>query len=351
MGLNLFKKISPAAQIKNIVGDKKINYYEISGFFKRKIADFNAQCKEAREKLRDIPGTNFNLGLYHLKIGNIDDAIMRFKMVNFLKPEMKEVSYYLGRCLVIKGDLEDAKPYLEKARSNNVKVKETDYILQKINSPESINVIPDDIVKERADSLAEFYSLNGVDESEIIEREMLLGWVLKNITDKNPNLKVLDIGAATGVYGHILKEKAIVKELVGVEPSAVLAKRAGSLKTRGELVYNDVKVLTCREFLENAKGENDLILIDRVIEYYGDLSVLASKLNGLLKKNGILAFMLDIPEESLEGFKLNVSFDNFEHSINEIKNKFIASGFSEMEIREIEIVEDYKQLIFVFGKK
>ncbi len=65
-------------------GLKKIINLRPSAFFSS-ILDFKEyllkEYGDMRVKLKDIPGTNYELGLRHLARGNLDDAIMRFKMV------------------------------------------------------------------------------------------------------------------------------------------------------------------------------------------------------------------------------------------------------------------------------
>lgn len=63
-------------------------------------------------KLQNVADSNLKLGLFHLEEGNINDAILRFKLVNkYLSTGNKTASYWLGWCYIIKQQFHKAEQY------------------------------------------------------------------------------------------------------------------------------------------------------------------------------------------------------------------------------------------------
>ncbi|MCP5369665.1 MAG: hypothetical protein H6909_03140 [Rickettsiaceae bacterium] len=66
-------------------------------------------------KLQNIADSNLKLGLFHLEEGNINDAILRFKLVNkYLSTGNKTASYWLGWCYIIKQKFHKAEECFHK---------------------------------------------------------------------------------------------------------------------------------------------------------------------------------------------------------------------------------------------
>jgi Flp pilus assembly protein TadD len=60
--------------------------------------------KNNREKLQNLTKANYELGLFHLENGNLNDAIFRFYIVYKLNPSHINALYNLGRSYLRKGN-------------------------------------------------------------------------------------------------------------------------------------------------------------------------------------------------------------------------------------------------------
>ncbi len=315
---------------------------KVKPFVEQKTKELIEELKIARGKLKDIPGTNYKLGLHHLRAGNLDDAILRFKMVTFLVPEKAEAHYYLGKSLIMSGDLEAAKVALEKALSLKPGFPEVKYIMDKITAPESIEIIP-------ADMMAEHIAWSQTpteEESELREERdrALVTILLANVTDKNPNLEVLDLGCASGGRGRLLKGRDVARRIVGVDMSEKEIEKAKAKMSYDELVYNNVQAAPVFSYLAGNTEKFDVVMAGDVFSYQGNLDDIFINIIKSLKTGGIFAGIFR-KEELESGYRLDVTKDKFVHSIQYYEDALEKAGFKVLDKKEKNIGEKYNIII------
>ena len=71
--------------------------------------DLIKQCYTVIGKLKDLSQTNYNLGIFHIDKGNINDAKMRFRFTIKLNPEIALSHYHLARCHIFDLEFDKAK--------------------------------------------------------------------------------------------------------------------------------------------------------------------------------------------------------------------------------------------------
>ena len=315
--------------------DAKSNLSKVSKHFKEKANLFFKECKTARFKLRDIPGTNYDLGLLHMKRGNISDAIMRFRMVIFLSPKKVDSYYNLGRCLIMSGDNDNAKTQFEKALYIDDKFAEAKYMLEKLQDPSGVKKIPTKIIKDIVENLEERAKNEKENNSSA---KSLINAAINNIEDKNPHLKVLDLGAGSGECGKILRKKGLIKEITAVDISTKKIKKLVNKKIDGENIYNSTEESEIRDYLSKNKSKFDLITANLSLKYIGGLSDVAKYITKGLNKNGVFAFSVEEDEfedDNEIGYRIDLKNDCFYYSKEYIKNIFSTEGLKELEIKNI----------------
>jgi predicted TPR repeat methyltransferase len=335
--------------VKKAFGDADINVQTAKtlNFLKQKFDEFIKDCNASKEKLKDIPGTNYQLGLIHMHKGNIDDAVMRFRMVAFLTPENVGAHYNLGRCLLLLDEEDNARSEFKKVLeldNNNMDAK---YQLLKLDHRESVDIIPVSIIKEKAELAAEHY-----EEKRLIEGpkncKAIVNTALANIKDKNPNLEVLDLGCGNGMCGRILRDKQVAKKITGVDISAKMIKRAEKKKIEGESVYDTLVTAEIRQYLLENQQKFDLIMANGGFNYFGDLSEIFELLKKSLNPNGTLAFV--IKKSDLEkDFRIDIAQDNFSHSQSYVQEQLNKAGFAELQVKEFDVNEEQSSIIFVYS--
>lgn len=314
-------------------------------YIKEKSQRFIEECHIAREKLKDLPATNYELGLKHMKKGNISDAILRFRIVAFLKPEFAPAYYNLGRCYAFNGKNDLAKKNFEKALELDSNLNDAKYQLAKLQQPESLKFVPLSLIKEQADILTEAYKVSS--EVEDSNHREVLNLIFSNIQDKNPNLEVLDIGCGVGVFGRLLREKDVIKKLVGIDFSEGLVKITSDLTKDKAKIYDNVLEKDAVSYLSLSNEKFDLILADMPFYYFGDLSEISTLLRKNIKPGGLLAFFT-VVDKQIREYKLDIRQDNFIHSAQYIKDSLAKAGFSEVVSKELQADEEFAGIAFVY---
>jgi predicted TPR repeat methyltransferase len=336
---------------KKLVGDVdvKAQFARAVPILKQKFNDFLTECSQSKDKLKDIPGTNYNLGLAHMQRGNIEDAVLRFRMVIFLTPENIGARYYLARCLLLLGEEENAKEQFNLVLKSQADYADTNYQLEKLANPLAIKIIPKAMIKERSDLVADNYDEEFDSQSK--SSKILTSSVLANIKDKNPNLEVLDLGCGSGNCGILLKKKEVTKRIVGVDISEKMLKLASRLNIEGNKVYDQLVNKEIKEYLSANDEKFDLIIANLSFEYFGDLSEIVALLKKLLRAHGTVAISIRNDEAVASGYVLNVAYDDFSHSLQYVKDQFTNAGFEELEAKEFELDEEQSATALVFGLK
>ncbi len=78
---------------------KSVNEEFLKGNFGKRIdrwkTDIITYCKSLK-KIGNVAKNNYELGTYHYKSGNFDDAVFRFRLVTWLEPKNYNAWYWLG---------------------------------------------------------------------------------------------------------------------------------------------------------------------------------------------------------------------------------------------------------------
>lgn len=117
---------------------------------------------------------------------------------------------------------------------------------------------------------------------------------------RKPNIKILDVGCATGYLSHLFL-KNNYKNLLGIDPApecSILAEKLYNLK---------VLPLTLSEY--KTRKKYDLIILGSVLEHLSELHKNISKITILLKKDGIL--FISVPDGGNFGKILREPFLEF----------------------------------------
>jgi TolA-binding protein len=78
------------------------------------IDDFLKSLLSLKDKIAHLSETNYQLGLSHLKNGNIKEALARFKIIIFFWPKHHKANYQYAYCLTLENKIENARIILTK---------------------------------------------------------------------------------------------------------------------------------------------------------------------------------------------------------------------------------------------
>lgn len=286
---------------------------------------------EIREKLKDIPKTNLELGKYHLQKGNLTDAILRFKLVIKLTPKNEYAYYYLADALFRAHKHTQAQHNINIALKMKANWVEAQYLLDKYTHPEQILTIPDSIIlEENLNNPPLEFSLSK--KARHARARFAIKHIARHITDKNPNLNVLDWGIQISDYALLLKEREFARSIDAVSLSSNFISYLGKLAYEQETIYHRLHKTQLHSFLQLApQNEYQLILADHSFDYYGDLANVLPKICQLLTNEGILACIARTPSETDADRFFDPATNKFTFSRHFLNESFEKAGFKHLQ--------------------
>ena len=102
--------------------EKKIN--QLSNFFGKIFKSITSEHKIIKEKMKDLYRSNYDLGIKHLKNGNVKEAIFRFRIIRKFWPNNYDAYYQLIYCLMLNNELEEAQKIIDDLLIRNPNDKE-----------------------------------------------------------------------------------------------------------------------------------------------------------------------------------------------------------------------------------
>jgi SAM-dependent methyltransferase len=304
---------------------------------------------------------------------NYSDAIHKFKMVLFLKPENIKAKYFLARTYILADERKKAIKQFDEITKCGVLQEETYYYLNQFEKPESILYIPKSILAEICRIKLQYYRRDYLNLG-YLGHKMLVKQALLNIEDKNPNLNVLDLGCGYGNCGLILKESELSKKITGVDLSPFALKESSRLKLNDGKVYDKVFKAEILEYLEKSNEKYDMILADRSLNLIGNLEKVAKLIKSKLQQGGKFAVIfdkyhieteVDIDEaskdlkdvslenqeskEASDGFVFDSEEQEFLFSHSYITQIFDMEGFNLDYYEKINLVSGMKSGLYVFS--
>lgn len=234
--------------------------------------------KNFRNNLKDLTGTNMELGKFHLRCGNYTDAMIRFLLITkYLDKGNKVASYWLGWTYFLKGNHRKALIALEQSEIQG------DVDLQDfIRNIDNISEVPGDIHRMYRDIKAGVFIDKFASESISLPAHFITEFN-KSVEDLPEHYSILELGCNIGLLGlEIRKRMQESFDLKGIETSAELIKLQ-PLYSRSDETYDEIIQSDIIEFLEDQSGTYDIIMsIDGLSSSDNPekvLSLIASRLN------------------------------------------------------------------------
>lgn len=252
------------------------------------------QCYVAIEKLKNLSQTNYNLGLYHMDKGNVNDAKMRFSFTVKLNPEFPLAHYHLARCHLFNLDFDKARQELNTALSLDGTLTEAQYRLDIIDNNINLQQIPIQVIQEDYNNCANTYEKYLEVQQKYNAPELLSKAIAKYLDDseeETEDMLALDLGCGTGLVGVYLKQIVAIKSLSGVDVSRSMLVLAKELEINNKSVYDHTEELDFND-LKVTKKKYDIVTSCMSFVYNSDLSTVLSKLDKVINKDAILGLVV-----------------------------------------------------------
>jgi predicted TPR repeat methyltransferase len=305
------------------------------------------------EKFRDITRNNYNLGRQHMKLGNIQDAILRFKFVVWIDPRHADAWYSLGSSYLMQGQLRQARVAFRKALKLKPANEEFAYMMALANGAstpvaELPKRIPLQLVEQHFEQLAPDYTEEQLQTYHYAGHTELCTTIRAHLTPGRIDHVILELGVGTGLCGPLMRD--IAAHITGVDISAAMLAEAMKVQdAHGKKIYDALIKREIQGFLADAPAEGyDIVMAANVFSYIGDLHEIFQQVSRVLKRGGIFAFTVD----KFDGheFRFDPQDARFKFSAEYIRMLGGTHDLKSVKQDEVAIYPGYKALLCVLKK-
>lgn len=292
------------------------------------------------EKSKDIIKNNYELGHRHLQLGNVNDAIMRFRFVTWLDPKRVDAYYYLGCSYLAKNEKGKARAAFEKTLKLRPVHEEALYMLailstQPLTQAQMPKAMPPSLAQEYFDGIAAGYNQDQLQMQKYDGHTILCSAVRSHVQPGRIDHAVLELGTGTGLCGPLIRD--IASPLTGVDISPAMLKEAARLQDdEGQAIYDTLINRDARQFLADMPDANyDILLAATTPSYIGDLYPLFQQTARTLRRGGIFALTCDALEG--EGYRFDPASARFRFSQSYLMQAASACGIRVLELRQVHV--------------
>jgi predicted TPR repeat methyltransferase len=304
----------------------------------------------ARERMKDLPKTNYDLGFRFAGEGKWMDAIFRFKVVLFLNPNYPNANYNLGCCYMRTGKAVEAKAAFIKALQQNPANVDATFMLASLDA----NAVPAGQRPTRmpADMVTGFFAAQaeGYDITEANNRyqagKVIYDLIKPQVKTETP--VVLDLGCGSGIAARPWRAAAASIRGVDITPSMLaLADKATHAEKK---LFDGLSTADLAQLpAELTNGTADIVLLVNVVQFIGELSTTLNGAAQALKPGGMLVVTVE-PFGLPAGYGLVAATSRFGHSNAYVKQMAASAGLTPVSESSVELYVGVPAQALVFTK-
>lgn len=306
--------------------------------------------RDARERMRDLPKSNYELACRFAEQGKWFDAVFRFRMTLFLKPEYPNAQYNLGGCYVRMGKMAEAKAALVKALKQTPGNADALFMLSSID-PNAVSAnqrpthMPMGMVTGFFTNNAEGYDLTEA------ANKYQAGKVMHDLA--KPYVKVaaptiLDFGCGSGIAARPWRVAAA--HIHGVDVTPAMAELAKAATHAEKKLYDEVTIADVRSLPAGlAAGTADVVLLVNVVQFVGDLAQVLTTAAAALAPSGLLLMTAE-PTKLTSGYGLVGASARFGHSAPYVQEAARAAGLTLIKETPVELYVGVRAQAYLFSK-
>lgn len=311
-----------------------------------KIKDYFADIKY---KLNNLAKVNLELGVYHLYKYNLNDAIIRFKLVDkFFKPGDLEANYWLGWTYFLKNNTNKAIHHLKEAVDED-KLG----LMSFIKDTNNVSEIPEKIQQQYRDIIAIKWHYNtDFGSKKIYHPLQFIQRTLEQITYLPDNYRILEIGCNTGLIGaEIVKRFPDNLELIGIETSSKMIDIIRiNEQEQNKRIYDQLLHSSLQNFIDNyshlTANKFDIVVSFCGLNFTKTLDHYLAYIYSILNDLGYLAIYLPIGAKTLYSNEIK----EFKLSVENVENYAIRNGLNLLFNEKLMLGINNKYSIFIFNK-
>ena len=306
--------------------------------------------RDARERMRDLPKSNYELACRFAEQGKWFDAMFRFRMTLFLQPAYPNALYNLGGVYVRMGRTAEARATLLKVLRQTPGNTEALFMLSSIDpNAVSANQRPSQMPM----GMVTGFFTNNAQGYDLLEagNKYQAGKVMHDLA--KPFMKavapvILDLGCGSGIAARPWRLTAA--RIHGVDVTPAMVELAQAATHAEKKLYDEVTVGDARSLPASvAAGTADIVLLVNVVQFVGDLSAVLSTAATALMPTGLLLLTAE-PTTLTSGYGLVGASARFGHSAAYVKQAAGAAGFTLVKESSVELYAGVSAHAYVFSK-
>ncbi len=322
-------------------------------WYKEKFLMFINYWVDVKYKIGHIKETNLTLGLEHLQKNNLNDAILRFKLVEkFFDPGNSYANYWLGWTYFLKNKLPEALFYLRKAGTTD-QVKLGEFLQNYQNLPETsqktLQEIPQEIWQQYKNLIAFQYANKFLKTDKLDLPYSFVHKTMSRITDLPNIYNILELGSNVGMVGYEVRKRfPDYFTFTGVENAEIMNKLASSYYTN---IYNQLIEISIPDFLQQNSNNYDIILCWNSLSFTKDLVKYFTLIYSITNKMGYFACCLPINKNANFFTTFSLTKKEFLFSVKDIKEALKQTDFIILSSEELDIEKNSNYYMVVCKKK
>lgn len=316
---------------------------------KSKLNNIKEYGLDLKYRLSNLAQTNIELGIYHIRQNNLNDAILRFKLVANLFDRNNKLAYYwLGWSYFLKNNFTKAERYLSLAED-----KDDVGLKNFIQNASTCEQIPSNIWSLYRDLTAGYFA-----EKFIYQDQSLFPIIAQKIIKKLPafsnHYNILEVGSNIGLLGAEMKPRLQGDfSIIGVEASQNMMDLCNMINM-SEAIYSNLQYVSINEMLHSElikKSKFDVIISFCGLSFAKNLVDYFSLFSASLNDEGYFALCFNMQDKEW-GDKSSLSLTekvfcfNEDNIIIQLKN----AGFSNVETSD-RLNEAYGKYLLITAKK
>lgn len=308
------------------------------------------EIRSAREKMKDLVKTNYDLGIFHLEKGNVVDAAFRFQMLLRFQPDNIAGTYQLGRCYYLQGKNDKAQHCFNKVLAAQPAHAEAQYMLALLQGRTDIQELPIGVVRDYFNHIADEYDAEYVQNQEYRGHEKCFETAKRALENgQSKKVSILDLGCGTGLCAALFRESEMAIKIKGIDVSPRMLEHARKRLVHERSTYNFVKDTDIHIYLNEADETYDLVVAAGVLEYIGDLAPVFEGVSRRLEAGGL--WVLTVQKGEGASYRMLPSLESFSHSASYVENVAEKAQLELLTKEEFMLYKDKSALVYAFRKK
>jgi len=313
-----------------------------SSWYKIKIFALINYFVDIHYKIRHLKETNFKLGMQHLYKNNLNDAILRFQLIDkFFAPNDQQTNYWLGWTYFLKNNYAKSLFHLQKS-SEADQIKLASFL----QNHDDLLEIPPQIWQEYRNIIAEYFTNYSFGINKMPLPYTFVTKAISNITKLPNNYNILELGSNIGLIGHEIKKRFPSNFiLIGVENSERMNDLAKKYYVNNN-IYDQMLGVSIPSFLQQNTSTFDVVLSCCSLSFTKNLLSYFNLIYSTINQLGYFIFCLPINKVTIFSLKRK----EFVYSIEDIKEALGQTRFTILDIDQLNSTKNDRYCI-IFCKK